>query len=146
MAMIHITEIVEVDDVVVKAFERLVPQLSKTSPPPDADALADIAANPNSLLLVAKDSDTGTIVGSLTLAFYRIPTGLQARIEDVIVDSEARGQGIGALLTETAVEKARAAGAKAVGLTSRPAREAANRLYTSLGFERRDTNVYTFAL
>ena len=144
--MIHITEIVEVDDAVVKAFERLVPQLSKTSPPPDADALADIAGNPNSLLLVAKDSDTGTIVGSLTLAFYRIPTGLQARIEDVIVDSEARGQGIGALLTETAVEKARAAGAKAVGLTSRPAREAANRLYTSLGFERRDTNVYTFAL
>ncbi|MCH7669675.1 MAG: GNAT family N-acetyltransferase [Acidobacteria bacterium] len=144
--MIHITEIVEVDDAVVKAFERLVPQLSKTSPPPDADALADIAGNPNSLLLVAKDSDTGTIVGSLTLAFYRIPTGLQARIEDVIVDSESRGQGIGALLTETAVEKARTAGAKAVGLTSRPAREAANRLYTSLGFERRDTNVYTFTL
>ena len=144
--MIHITEIVEVDDAVVKAFERHVPQLSKTSPPPDADALADIAGNPNSLLLVAKDSDTGTIVGSLTLAFYRIPTGLQARIEDVIVDSESRGQGIGALLTETAVEKARAAGAKAVGLTSRPAREAANRLYTSLGFERRDTNVYTFTL
>lgn len=144
--MIHITEIVEVDDAVVKAFERLVPQLSKTSPPPDADALADIAGNPNSLLLVAKDSDTGTIVGSLTLAFYRIPTGLQARIEDVVVDSEARGQGIGALLTETAVEKARTAGAKAVGLTSRPAREAANRLYTSLGFERRDTNVYTFTL
>ena len=144
--MIHITEIVEVDDAVVKAFERLVPQLSKKSPPPDADALADIAGNPNSLLLVAKDSDTGAIVGSLTLAFYRIPTGLQARIEDVIVDSESRGQGIGALLTETAVEKARAAGAKAVGLTSRPAREAANRLYTSLGFERRDTNVYTFTL
>ena len=144
--MIHITEIVEVDDAVVKAFERLVPQLSKTSPPPDADALADIAGNPNSLLLVAKDSDTGTIVGSLTLAFYRIPTGLQARIEDVIADSESRGQGIGALLTETAVEKARTAGAKAVGLTSRPAREAANRLYTSLGFERRDTNVYTFTL
>lgn len=144
--MIHITEIVEVDDVVVKAFERLVPQLSRTSPPPDSDALADIAANPNSLLLVAKDSDTGAIVGSLTLAFYRIPTGLQARIEDVIVDSEARGKGIGALLTETAVEKARTAGAKAVGLTSRPAREAANRLYTSLGFERRDTNVYTLTL
>ena len=97
-------------------------------------------------MLVAKDSDTATIVGSLTLAFYRIPPGLQARIEDVIVDSESRGQGIGALLTETAVEKARAAGAKAVGLTSRPAREAANRLYTSLGFERRDTNVYTFTL
>ena len=144
--MIHITEIVEVDDAVVKAFERLVPQLSKTSPPPDADALADIAGNPNSLLVVAKDSDTATIVGSLTLAFYRIPTGLQARIEDVIVDSESRGKGIGALLTETALEKARAAGAKAVGLTSRPAREAANRLYTSLGFERRDTNVYTFTL
>ncbi|VAW09401.1 Streptothricin acetyltransferase, Streptomyces lavendulae type [hydrothermal vent metagenome] len=144
--MIHVTEIIDIDDAVVAAFDRLVPQLSKSSLPPDVDALTDIAGNPNSLLLAAKDTETGTIVGTLTLAFYRIPTGLQARIEDVIVDGDARGRGVGALLTEVAIDKARAAGAKTVGLTSRPSREAANRLYTRLGFEQRETNVYRYRL
>lgn len=144
--MIHVTEIIDIDDAVVAAFDRLVPQLSQSNPPPDADALADIAGNPNSLLLAAKDTETGVIVGTLTLAFYRIPTGLQARIEDVIVDGDARGRGVGALLTEVAIDKARTAGAKTVGLTSRPSRESANRLYTRLGFEQRQTNVYRYKL
>ena len=144
--MIHITEIVDVTDEVVDAFARLIPQLSSSSPPPGADELSEIAANPNSVLFVARDTDTNTIIGSLTLAFYRIPTGLQARIEDVVVDGAARGRGIGADLTNAAVARAREAGAKSVGLTSRPSREAANRLYSSLGFEQRQTNVYRMKL
>jgi ribosomal protein S18 acetylase RimI-like enzyme len=144
--MIHVTEIVDVTDTVVAAFARLIPQLSSSSPAPDADALSEIAANPNSVLFVAKDTDADEIVGSLTLAFYRIPTGLQARIEDVVVDEAARGRGIGADLTNAAVERARAVGAKSVGLTSRPAREAANRLYQRLGFAQRETNVYSLKL
>jgi ribosomal protein S18 acetylase RimI-like enzyme len=144
--MIHITEIVEVTDEVVAAFGRLIPQLSSSSPPPGPDELSEIAANPNSVLLVGRDTDTGEIIGSLTLAFYRIPTGLQARIEDVVVDDAARGRGVGAELTNVAVERARAAGAKAVGLTSRPSREAANRLYQRLGFQQRETNVYQLKL
>jgi ribosomal protein S18 acetylase RimI-like enzyme len=95
---------------------------------------------------VARDTDTGQIVGSLTLAFYRIPTGLQSRIEDVVVDGDVRGRGVGALLTEEAIERARSAGAKSVGLTSRPSREAANRLYKRMGFEQRETNVYRYSL
>jgi len=144
--MIHITEIVDVTDEVVAAFARLIPQLSSSSPAPDADELSEIAGNPNSVLFVARDTDAGTIIGSLTLAFYRIPTGLQARIEDVIVDEAARGRGVGALLTDVAVDRARKAGAKSVGLTSRPSREAANRLYVRMGFERRETNVYRLGL
>jgi ribosomal protein S18 acetylase RimI-like enzyme len=144
--MIHITEIVDVTDEVVDAFARLIPQLSSSNPAPGNDELSEIAANPNSALLVARDTDTGAIVGSLTLAFYRIPTGLQARIEDVVVDGEARGRGIGADLTMAAVDRARAAGARSVGLTSRPSREAANRLYTRMGFETRETNVYRLGL
>jgi ribosomal protein S18 acetylase RimI-like enzyme len=144
--MIVITELVEVDESIVAAFDYLIPQLSSSSPPPDHDRLATIAANPNTQLLVARDSDTQEIVGTLCLAFYRIPTGLQARIEDVIVDGKLRGRGVGELLTNSAVERARAAGAKAVGLTSRPSREAANRLYQRLGFEQRDTNVYQMKL
>jgi ribosomal protein S18 acetylase RimI-like enzyme len=144
--MIHITEIVDVTDEVVAAFDRLIPQLSSSSPPPGPDELSEIAANANSVLLAARDTDTGEIVGSLTLAFYRIPTGLQARIEDVVVDEAVRGRGVGADLTNVAVERARAAGAKAVGLTSRPSRRAANRLYQRLGFEQRNTNVYQLKL
>jgi ribosomal protein S18 acetylase RimI-like enzyme len=144
--MIHITEVVDVTEEIVAAFARLIPQLSSSSPPPSVDALSEIAANPNSVLYVARDTDTGEILGSLTLALFRIPTGLQARIEDVVVDGDARGRGIGADLTNAAVERARAAGAKSVGLTSRPAREAANRLYQRLGFHQRETNVYTLKL
>ena len=65
---------------------------------------------------------------------------------DVVVDEIARGRGVGELLTNAAIDRARAAGAKSVGLTSRPAREAANRLYSRMGFEVRDTNVYRLTL
>ncbi len=146
VAMIHVTELVEIDQDIVAAFDHLVPQLSSSSPPPGIDELSMIAADPNTVLLAARDTDTGAIVGTLTLAFFRIPTGLQARIEDVVVDADARGRGIGARLTEIAIERAREAGAKSVGLTSRPSRDAANRLYLRMGFDIRETNVYRLKL
>lgn len=144
--MIHITELVDIDDEVMRAFDRLIAQLSSSSPPPGVDELSEMAANPNTVLLAARDTDTGKILGILTLALFRIPTGLQARIEDVVVDDVARGQGIGRQLTTAAIDRAKAVGAKAVGLTSRPAREAANRLYLAMGFEIRHTNVYRLKL
>ena len=88
----------------------------------------------------------GVILGSLTLAFYRIPTGTKAWIEDVVVDADARGHGVGELLNRSALDEARSRGAKDVSLTSRPSREAANRLYQRIGFEPRDTNVYRYTL
>jgi ribosomal protein S18 acetylase RimI-like enzyme len=78
----------------------------------------------------------------LTLVLNRVPTGVRAHIEDVVVDESARGQGAGELLIRTALELAEDAGARSVDLTSSPAREAANRLYLRLGFEPRETNVY----
>ena len=78
----------------------------------------------------------------LTLVVFPIPTGVRAWIEDVVVTASARGQGVGALLTREAVRIAGEEGARTVDLTSRPDREAANRLYARLGFERRETNVY----
>jgi ribosomal protein S18 acetylase RimI-like enzyme len=81
-------------------------------------------------------------VGSLTLVMFRIPTGMRAWIEDVVVDEAARGQGVGEALSRTAVNLAQQAGARTVDLTSHPDREAANRLYSRLGFEQRATNVY----
>jgi ribosomal protein S18 acetylase RimI-like enzyme len=78
----------------------------------------------------------------LTLVVYRIPTGAHAVIEDVVVDETARGAGCGEALVAAALERARDAGVKNVDLTSRPSREAANRLYVRMGFVERETNVY----
>jgi ribosomal protein S18 acetylase RimI-like enzyme len=108
--------------------------------------LAAIVASPATVLFIARDVDTGTIVGSLTLALFRIPTGMRAWIEDVVVDKAMRGKGAGNALNQAALDRARAEGAKTVDLTSRPSRGAANRLYQRLGFEQRDTNVYRYNL
>ena len=131
-----------VDDELVAAMERLIPQLSSSSPPPTAEHLAAMIDDPDTVLFLARVG--GEIVGSLTLAMYRIPTGVKAWIEDVVVDDAARGHGLGAALNEAALSEAAARGAKDVSLTSRPSREAANRLYQRIGFDRRDTNVYRY--
>jgi ribosomal protein S18 acetylase RimI-like enzyme len=143
--MAEITEVTEVDADLVEAFARLVPQLSTSSPPPGRELLAEIVASDASVLLVAR-AGSDRIVGSLTLAMFRVPTGLLAWIEDVVVDEVARGSGAGEALVTAALERARLAGAKSVDLTSRPSREAANRLYQRLGFETRATNIYRFSL
>jgi ribosomal protein S18 acetylase RimI-like enzyme len=144
---IEIVEATEVTDELVEAFERLVPQLSRSNPPPTRDELAAIVASPASILLLAVERDgTDAILGSLTLAWFRIPTGVRAWIEDVVVDEAARGKGVGDKLNRHALEVARSLGARTVDLTSRPSREAANRLYQRIGFELRETNVYRYSL
>lgn len=144
---VRIEEATGVDEELVAAFELLIPQLSSSNPPPAAAALQAIVDAPDSVLLIARDDhDGGRIVGSLTLAMFRIPTGLRAWIEDVVVDDAVRGRGIGETLNRVALERAREAGASTVDLTSRPSREAANRLYRRLGFELRNTNVYRYDL
>ena len=146
---VSVSEATEVDLDLISAFARMVPQLSSSSPAPDADELAEMIAHPGTTVFVAKSDDEGLIVGTLTLVVFRIPTGIRAWIEDVVVDGDAvRGKGwrTGEALTLAAIEKSRAAGAKTVDLTSRPSREQANELYQRLGFEARDTNVYRFTL
>ena len=136
-------EIVETPtDEVVTALARLLPQLSSASPP-SASELATIIAGGSTVFVARVD---GVIVGSLTLVLYRIGTGLKAWIEDVVVDEAARGHGVGEALNFAAIDEARRHGAKAVSLTSRPSREAANRLYQRIGFSARDTNVYRYDL
>lgn len=142
--MITISVADVVDDELVNAFELLIPQLSRSNPPPSADELRAIIGSEASTLLIARDDQSGKIVGSMTLAMFLIPTGRRAWIEDVVVDGDARGKGVGRLLNERALEIAKEAGAKTVDLTSRPSREAANRLYKRLGFVERETNVYRF--
>jgi ribosomal protein S18 acetylase RimI-like enzyme len=140
---IEIEVVRDVTEEVVKAFGRLLPQLSRSAEPLDADALrALVAWQGNRLLVTRVDAE---IVGALTLVMFPIPTGLRAWIEDVVVDDAARGQGLGEALTREAVRLALADGARSVDLTSRPSRAAANRLYERLGFQLRDSKVYRLA-
>jgi ribosomal protein S18 acetylase RimI-like enzyme len=128
------------DDELCAAVTALIPQLSRSSPPPTPDELDRIVTDPGTTVFVARDGDH--IVGMLTLATVRIPTALRAFIEDVVVDEAARGSGAGAALVQAAVDRASELGARTVDLTSRPDREAANRLYVRMGFEMRETHVY----
>jgi ribosomal protein S18 acetylase RimI-like enzyme len=136
-----VSEVTTVTRDVVAALARLVPQLSSSAPAPSEQDIAAIASSPATVLLVARDGE-GTVVGSLTLVVFRAPTGPRAWIEDVVVDSTTRSQGTGSALVREALARATAVGARTVDLTSRPSREAANRLYVRLGFVQRETNVY----
>jgi ribosomal protein S18 acetylase RimI-like enzyme len=143
----QIERIRDATDEYVSALERLVPQLSTSVTPPTREEVTAMVTSPAIVQLIARDPERGgQIVGTLTLALFRIPTGLRAWIEDVIVDHESRGKGIGEALTRAALEHARQGGARTVDLTSRPSREAANRLYQRLGFVPRETNIYRYEL
>jgi ribosomal protein S18 acetylase RimI-like enzyme len=122
----------------------LLPQLSSSAPPLDAADVESMTRSDAATLFVAYDE--GRLVGTLTLVIFAIPTGQRAWIEDVVVDEDARGLGIGEQLTLAAIEEARQRGVRTLDLTSRPSRKAANALYRKLGFERRETNVYRFQL
>lgn len=148
---VMVTEVEQSSDEIAAALRRLVPQLSRSSPPPSPAELEELISSPACHLLIARDDTEGdterdTIVGTLTLVVFRIPTGVRAWIEDVVVDDAARGKGVGEALNQHAIDLARRLGAKTVDLTSRPSREAANRLYQRIGFVPRDTNVYRYDL
>jgi ribosomal protein S18 acetylase RimI-like enzyme len=131
-----------VDDVA-----RLIPQLSSSSAAPAASILEQIVSNPLSRLFVARITGPGgdtAVIGMLTLVAYHVPTGLHAVIEDVVVDDQARGAGAGSALVAAALTEAARLGARHVDLTSRPSREAANRLYLRMGFSVRETNIYRY--
>ena len=133
----------------VEALARLVPQLSSSAPPLTEDQVRELVSSPATVLFVARREEDRAIVGTLTLALFRIPTGLRAWIEDVIVDEAARGgprPRAGELLVTAAINRARQAGARTLDLTSAPRREAANKVYDRMGFERRETNVYRYTL
>lgn len=141
---IEVHECVAVTDDLVDAMDRLIPQLSSSNPAPGRAELAEIVASPATTLFVARHR--GRIVGALTLVAFRIPTGVRTRIEDVVVDETMRGRRVGEMLSEAALDRARQLGARSTDLTSRPSREAANRLYSRMGFQQRESNVYRYTL
>ena len=142
--MIKIFEVKEMSQKVYDAFEKLIPQLSSSAAIPTWDELEDLIASKAGIVLAAADDEDPEekIFGTMTLVVFRIPTGVRAWVEDVVVDSAARGQGIGEKLIRTAIARAEAEGAKTIDLTSRPTRVEAHRLYRRCGFEMRETCVF----
>lgn len=109
----------------------------------DIENMIDSSAN---RLFVARRSDNKEIVGMLTVIVYRIPVWKKGLIEDLVVDKAYRNKGIATKLIQHGIESAKADGVLSLNFTSRPEREAANRLYQRLGFEKRNTNVYSIKL
>jgi ribosomal protein S18 acetylase RimI-like enzyme len=143
-ADVRIEQLDDVDRELVDAVGRLLPQLSSSASSLSGEDLQRIVDAEATVVLVARID--GRTVGWLTLVVFTIPTGVRAWIEDVVVDEDVRGRGIGKALTLRALELAATSGARTVDLTSRPSRHAANAMYESLGFRRRDTNVYRYEL
>lgn len=142
-----IVDVSEPTEEVTAAVQRLLPQLGVTGSLPGTRTLATILTSGTTRLLLARLPDAeGPAVGMLTLAWYRVPSGLKVWIEDVVVDEAVRGQGVGAALVRAALTRAQAMGATQIDLTSAPQRAAANRLYRRLGFVQRETNVYRYTL
>jgi len=129
----------------VAAFGRLLPQLSQKAKPINKKALEEIISSNNTLLIAANHGDSKT-VATLTIVFYRTPVAIRARIEDLVVDKDFRGKGIGEALIRYAIEKAKQKGCASVDLTSRPERVQANRLYQKIGFSPVKTNVFRYPL
>jgi ribosomal protein S18 acetylase RimI-like enzyme len=141
-----VDEVTSATPEVLDALRALLPELSSSAPPLTGALLEEIVGSPATILLVARDGTDGTILGSLTLVVFSAPTGPRAWIEDVVVAPATRGRGVGAALVDEANRRAGAAGSRTVDLTSRPSRQAANRLYLRLGFVQRETNVYRKSL
>ena len=141
----QIEVVTQADEELYQAFQSLIPQLTNNNPPPSLNDLTAIVQDASSTLLVARNKEQ-KIVGTLTLAAYRVPSGVRSMIEDVVVDNSARGQGIGEALVKRAIEVAREKGVQYISLTSSSVREAANRLYMKVGFKKRETNAYQMKL
>lgn len=129
------------------ALQYLIPQLGIHKIPPSRNDLTALVNSKSSILLLARYPDeTGEIAGLLTLIIYRVPTGIRSIVEDIVVDEKFRRQGIARALLNHAIRLARDAGAGNLSLTSVPDREAANKLYEKMGFQRRQTNPYIYYL
>lgn len=140
----QIERVTHVTEELLDALRRLIPQLKISSPRLTQEDLSALISSDSATLLIARADVSAITLGMLMLVTYRAPTGVRARIEDVVVDESARGHGIGLELVQRALEIARSKGADGVALTSNPRREVANKLYQKAGFKRWETNLYFY--
>ncbi len=141
----YISRVTKIDDHLAKAIKDLFSQLTTSRKPPEKEDLKEIIATDSTILLIlAKDKAGLEIIGTLSIAFYKTPSGHHAWVEDVIVDKQFRGKGLGKALMNKALDLARERKVYSVNLTSMPARLAANQLYQKMGFKKNKTNLYKY--
>ena len=140
--MIRIRKVSEQTEKDLQEINQLIPQLSQSAKLLTKAEFTSILESESTHLYFAEQNEQ--VLGMLSLVTFRIPTGLRGWVEDVVVDERARGKGVGKLLTMHALKEAQNMGVLTIDLTSRPSRDAANRLYQSVGFSARVTNVYRF--
>ena len=126
------------------ALNNLLKQLNEEAQSlDDKDVMGIIESSPNRLFVARKDKE---IIGMLTLIVFRAVFAKKGLLEDIVVDEKYRGKGVGTKLVLAAIDEARSEGVTHLDFTSNPKREAANKLYEHLGFEKRDTNAYRIKL
>lgn len=128
------------------SVNKLLQHLNSNLTPVSKELLEELLGKEHIILLIARDTQTNAILGMLTLSIIYLLEGKRGMIDDVVVDENARGQGIGRSLSNKAIEIAKKKGLYALYLTSRPSRVSATNLYISLGFEKYETNVYKLKL
>ena len=136
----RLKELTEMQPGYLVSINNLLSQLSDSVHTITEEELNTLLSSSQSHLYVL-ESD-GQFIGMTTLCLYQCPTGWKAWIEDVVVDRNFRGKGYGKLMVRKAMEECKNRGNVTLMLTSRPSRIVANQLYQSLGFEKRETNVY----
>lgn len=142
--MAEITQLASPDERALSEINVLLKQLSERIPECSLELLEQIVKNQNIELWVAKVGEK--IVGMGQLAIVLKPEGVIAQVEDVVVDEAQRGKGIGRIILEKIIERARVRSARMIQLSSNPSRVAANALYKKNGFELHETNFYRMKL
>lgn len=138
MQILQLTE----KNLTIDLLDQLVNLLQQLSTSVTEPFVMNAIKSSQNCILVAMEGDV--IVGTTTMAYLDCVTGVRVHIEDVVVDTAYRGKGIASNLIKQAIDRAKTIKAKSIDLTSRPEREAANRLYGKLGFVKRETNVYRY--
>ena len=138
--------IVELKHFTAREFNDMVELMAELDPHCHltTDMLRNVAYDPNSHLYTLRHANR--IIGCCVAAVFHSPTGRKASIEDVTVLPEYQGLGLGRLLVEHALDKLQALSPIHIQLTSRPSRIAANAMYKKMGFNPKETNVYTLDL
>ncbi len=142
----RIEEVTDATAEVHEALARLLPQLNPTLPLPTRERIERLMADPDVTLVVARDGDR--IVGTATVIVYTTPYWIKARLDEVVVDRDARGKGVGEAIVRHCLEVGRRKGAQVAELQSGrgKVRAAAHRLYKRIGFEVRDSDIFRISL
>jgi ribosomal protein S18 acetylase RimI-like enzyme len=131
----------DIEQADIAVLNLLLKQLNPEALPVDLEKVQEVMNS--GMILTLRDVSSGNIlIGIGVLVPIKKLFAFCGSVEDIVVDESYRGRGLGREIMKGLLEKSRALGMKFVDLTSSPEREKANRLYQSIGFERRETNVY----